>query len=253
MARLSEIISYLDAFYDIASIPQDKSNNGLQIEGRADVHCVVGGVDACVAFYEEAVARGAELLIVHHGESWGPGLQTFTGTTARRFRLLFKNDLSLYAVHLPMDAHRDIGHNAVIARKLLLQDTAWFARYAGVEIGVHGSLPVAQTADALAQSLHAILDTECRVFDFHCEPISRVGIISGAGAGALQECAKLGLHCLVTGECDHTHYHQVRELGLCLITAGHYRTEVPGVVAVLDVIRDGFGVDCAFIDIPSGL
>lgn len=253
MPALSEIVRYLDQTLAIAAIPGDKSNNGLQVSGATTVRRVIGGVDGCLALYEAAAAAGGDLIVVHHGESWGSGYQYFTGRIGDRLRCLYRHDLSLYAAHLPLDAHPTLGHNAQIAARLQLTDRQPFAEYCGALIGVHGLLPQPLSLAALRGVIDTALNTTCQAIAFGPEPITRLAVVSGSGAGALAAAQAAGCQALLTGDVGHTDYHVIRELGGTLITGGHYRTECPGVLAVLDRLADQFGVETRFIDIPTGL
>jgi len=253
MAHLNEIVEFLDDTLAISSIPDDKSNNGLQIQGGDSVTTVIGAVDGCLQTYEAAAERDADLIFVHHGESWGDSLKRLTGHTAERLRVLFKRDISLYAAHLPLDAHSELGHNARIANTLGLREQSTFAEYAGAEIGIRGEID-AVSVDDLAALVDEQLSTQSVVYNFGSREIHSVGVISGAGAGAIPECHRLGIGCLITGEFGHTDYHVIRELGdVAVIAAGHYKTEVPGVIAVLDLLKKQFDVTCEFVDSPTGL
>lgn len=253
MISLPDLTAYLDQLLSIHAITADKSNNGLQVEGRETVHNIIGAVDASLELYQLAIDCGADFIFVHHGESWGPGFRYCTGRTARRLRALFANTISLYAAHLPLDAHREFGHNVCIANLLQLTEQRWFAEYAGIAIGTFGNLPKPMASQELVAAVNAALGTNARIFDFRSQALRTIGIVSGAGADALPECKRLGIDCLITGECNHTHYHVAKELNLALITAGHYKTEVPGVVAVLEHLQKKFAVHCRFVDIPTGL
>ncbi len=253
MTTLRELCRFLDHTLNINSFPSDKSNNGLQVEGNHEVKSVVGGVDACYELYDKAAAYKADFIFVHHGESWGAGWRYLTGVTARRLNKLFQHRMSLYAAHLPLDAHLELGHNAQIARQLKLADCQGFACYDQIPIGICGTLPAPTKPEALAQAVNVGLKTICRIYDFEPKTISRVGIISGSGLSALSECQALNLDCLITGECHHTHYHLIQEAGIAVIIAGHYKTEIPGVLAVLDLLRQQFKLQCHFFDIPTDM
>ncbi len=253
MTTRDAIVTYLDDLLDIHAFPGDKSANGLQVEGGNEVRRIVGAVDASLATYRRAIELDADLVFVHHGEVWGDGIRTFSGMIGERFRTLFRHDLSLYAAHLPLDAHPEIGHNACIARVLELRDIQPFGAYAGAEIGACGELPAELTVDRLAQRLDSLLDTRTTVIDPANRPVRTVGIVSGGGISAIHDCLARGIDVLVTGEINHTWYHPVHELGIPVLVAGHYKTEVPGVLAVLDLLRDGFDVECQFVDLPTGL
>jgi putative NIF3 family GTP cyclohydrolase 1 type 2 len=115
--KLNKLTNYLDARLALDSSPLDPSNNGLQVQGRDEVKKAVFGVDACAALFQIAVDKKADFIFVHHGLSWKDSLKKLTGLNASRIRPLFQNDISLYAVHLPLDAHPKIGHNAKLTRE----------------------------------------------------------------------------------------------------------------------------------------
>ena len=250
---LKEITDYLDNLLQTHSIPKDKSQNGLQIEGKKSVEKIIGGVDGCLEIYKRAIEESADLIIVHHGEIWGNGLQAISGHLVDRIGLLVRNSVSLYAVHLPLDAHPTLGHNAKIAELLKLQNLGQFGEYAGATIGVYGDLHNPISVEELSKRLNVGLNTQCVMFDFLKKEVSRIGIVSGAGTSALYFCKSFGIDCLVTGEIDHASYHPAKELGISLIGAGHYKTEVPGILAVLKELENHLGLDCKFIDFPTGL
>jgi dinuclear metal center YbgI/SA1388 family protein len=232
---------------------EDSSNNGLQVEGCDEVQRVAFAVDGCLEVFEQAVEAGADFLIVHHGISWGPGFRTLTGTTAARFRTLFCNGLSLYGVHLPLDAHADVGNNAMLARALGLHGRQTFAEYHGIEIGYHGTLPVPMSLDEFAGLVAETVGGEPVVVNAGPETIVNIGIVSGGGADAIPETARLGLDCLLTGEIAHQNIHTAREYGVNVVAAGHYLTETWGVRAVMECVKENFpSVDCVFLDVPTG-
>jgi dinuclear metal center YbgI/SA1388 family protein len=252
MATVTEVTEYLDELLDITICPGDKSHNGLQVDAGAPVRHAVFAVDSSLELSRLAAAKSADFIFVHHGESWGNALVRLSGRVGDRIRFMMQNGMSLYAAHLPLDAHPTLGHNACIADALNLGNRQSFGEYCGTEIGVYGELAEPVSSAELAQRLNLALDTESRVLDFSNDPVRTVGVISGAGADALTECAQKGIDCLVTGECNHTHYHVVQELNTRLILGGHYKTEVPGVLAVMDKLRSRFDITAEFIDIPTG-
>ena len=253
MALLREVVDYLDHLLDTHSITQDQSKNGLQVQGKESVKKVIGGVDACLDLYKKASVGAADLIIVHHGEIWGEGIQSIAGHHFKRFEILLKHSISLYAVHLPLDVHPQLGHNAKIAEALGLLNPQRFARYADVDIGIFGRLSSSIPLPRLVNLINETLQTSADLLDFSSKNVTKIGIVSGAGTAALYECKEQGIECLVTGEIDHTCYHPAKELGISLIAAGHYKTEVPGIVAVLEKVENHFALDCKFVDIPTGL
>ncbi len=255
MAELKEIVGYLDSLLLTNPNLKDDSNNGLQVQGAMTVKKAVFGVDACCALFEKAVEKNAGFVFVHHGISWNDSLRRLVGSNARRLAPLFKNDISLYAAHLPLDMHPEIGHNALIAKMLGLRNCRNFAKYAGGELGVAGEFKDAVSVAELSKIVEKKLGTSCSIMGNVSRPVRKAAIISGGGCRpeGIVEVARQGLDCFITGEGNHTSYHFINEEDVSVIVAGHYATEKPGVIAVMDKIREKFGIDCEFIDIPTGL
>lgn len=252
MVTRDELVAFLDDCLRTPAGCHDPSNNGLQVEGRAQVAHIVFGVDASRALIAAATDAQADFIMVHHGMSWRDNLRTLTGYQAARLRLLFAAGLSLYAVHLPLDAHPELGNNAVIATRLRLADTTPFFEYDGMQIGMLGTLPEPLARAAFIAQVGAALGATTEVLAFGPERIARVGVVSGGGADAIGACAAAGCQCLVTGEFGHADVHVATEVGMTLIAAGHYRTEVWGVQAVMARIQAELPVTCEFIDLPTG-
>ena len=78
------------------------------------------------------------MLIVHHGLFWGHE-QLLRGPFGARVRRLFEAGLSLYAAHLALDAHPDVGNNAELARLFNITVTRWWGDAKGTLIGVLGA------------------------------------------------------------------------------------------------------------------
>jgi dinuclear metal center YbgI/SA1388 family protein len=254
MAELKKICSYLDQLLDISGIPGDHSNNGLQVEACGEVKKAVFAVDASRELFEKAAKVNADFIFVHHGISWGSEPRRITGTTARRLSILFNNGIALYAAHLPLDAHPEIGHNALLADRLGLKERRMFSEYNGSPIGCCGQLPEPRSLEAIADSFEDYLDCKSEIFGSIEREVRNIGIISGGGGldGLLASAAE-GMDCFITGEFNHTMYHHVKELGIPVITLGHYCSEKPGILAVMELLNEQFGIDCEFIDIPTGL
>ena len=251
MAKLNKLVEFLDNFLGTANFSNDGSNNGLQVEASTSISKVGFAVDASLESFKQASYLGCDLLIVHHGISWGGSLKRIVGVDAQRIKLLFDNSLSLYASHLPLDANETLGHNAIISQQLELSDVEPFAEYAGYKIGFKGKLPEVLTLEQLEQKLNAVLGTSCHSIGSG-DLISRIGVVSGGAADAITEAEREGLDVLVTGEFVHQHVHLVQELGIPLIAAGHYKTEVPGIKGLQRLVQEHFDVETVFIDLPTG-
>ena len=254
MAELKKITEYLDALLELPKFAGDASNNGLQVEGVENVGKIVFAVDASLALFEAAADADAEMVFVHHGLSWGDGFKRLRGMDAARFAVLFSNGISLYAAHLPLDAHPEIGHNAVLARGLGLSNRVMFAEYAGTEIGVAGELPREHSAAEVAELVKSRLGLTTTLFGDRQDGIKRVGVISGgAGSDGVSAAVEADLDCLITGELGHSSWHVALESGIAVLAGGHYQTEKPGVLSVMEKLASEFDVETEFIDIPTGL
>jgi len=251
--KLSELITfYNDIFRGLA--PDDYSNNGLQLEASEDITDVAFAVDASLASIEEAAARGAQLLVVHHGISWGAGIKQFDGYIAQRFKTAFTKGVSLFGMHLPLDMHPTLGNNAVLADMFSLEDRQDFFLYHGATIGTAGTLPHPMTAEELATMASSLLNTTGKIALDQHRDIKRIGIVSGGGSDAIFDAAKLGVDALFTGEFLHQYYHPAKELGLSVIAGGHYATETTGIRALMFHTAKNFDtIQTTFIDLPTNL
>jgi dinuclear metal center YbgI/SA1388 family protein len=253
-ASRNDIVRFLDKILELNQWPDDPSNNGLQFAGDAEVEKAVFAVDASAELFCKAADLDADFIFVHHGISWGSGIRRIDGILAERIKLLAANGISLYAAHLPLDANPRFGHNARLSDMIGLADRRTFGDYHGRQIGFQGVLPESKTVSELAQILDKALPSSGD-FGFVGDPaqeVKSVGIISGGGAWPeLFE----GDHvdCLISGEATHEVFHPAKESGTTILTLGHYRSETPGVFAVMDLVKSKFGIETAFIDIPTNM
>lgn len=254
--QIGEICSFFDQLLELEKFAADPSNNGLQLcfDSTAECGKIAFAVDAALATAERAAAENADLLVVHHGLSWGGGLRRWNGMAGKRLGTMFKNDLSLYAVHLPLDAHSKYGNNAVLANMINLEDREMFFAYHNMDIGIIGNIADALEPEVLAQAAAG------RGKDFVlCKsplkdsPVRRVAVISGGGgADGLESAVAAGADMLITGEFDHTMYHTVQECPIHVAALGHYNSEVHGVQSLQKLVQEKFGTDTVFIDVPTG-
>ena len=217
--KLKQIVAWLNRELEVDSF-SDVSNNGLQIarEGE-EIEKVAFGVDASVAFFDAAAKAGAQLCVVHHGVSWGGGIRRLTGGEYRTVSAAIKNNLALYAVHLPLDASRKYGNNYELARYLGLKRLKPAFVYHGNTIGVTG---------------------------YNSNGV-KIGICSG-GAGEFASAAHdLDCELFITGEANWADRIAAENIGMKMICAGHYETETFGVAAVSRAMKKQLGVDTVFI------
>jgi dinuclear metal center YbgI/SA1388 family protein len=256
---LPELTAYLDDFLRIDQIP-DKSLNGLQVEGPSEVSRVALATDAALQTIELAHEGGAQLLIVHHGLFWGREPVPLVGPLGRRVRALLEADLGLYCAHLPLDAHPEVGNNAVLCRRLGLSRPRPFGTLgsdgdrpgAGASIGFGGELPRTMDPEALRAYCEERLGVSVQMLAFGVQSVRSLAIVSGGAADLAGEAAREGYDAYLTGETAHTAYHLAREAGINVLFAGHYATETWGVQALGAHLASRWGVEAFFCDAPTG-
>ena len=251
MASRDQIIGFCDETLDAGSF-EDYGPNGLQVPGRADVGKIATCVSAHLESIERAVALGADLLIAHHGLFWDFHPRSLSLPMAARLRAALGADLNLAAYHLPLDAHRRLGNNALICEALgLSSGPEAFGHAKGAAIGVVGHADPAIAVEELFTRVRTAIASEPLVFHTGPRLVGTVGILSGAGSSAIAEAVGLGLDAVLTGEPAEHAMADAREGSLHFIAAGHYATETFGVRRLGELLAEQFAVEHEFIDVPN--
>jgi dinuclear metal center YbgI/SA1388 family protein len=245
MTDTGELIRYLDELLDPGAF-DDMGPNGLQVPGARAVTHVATGVTAQRELFERAIAAGAQLVLVHHGLFWSFAPLGLTPVLAERLRPLFKHDVALAAYHLPLDAHPEVGNNALLADAL---GAAAHEPFADVGRGATFAEPV--PAGELFARVARATGREPLVFDAGPERIGRVAIVSGGAASRLDRAVAEGYDAFLTGEPKENVMADCREAGIHFIAAGHYATETFGVRRLGDLLARDFGVQHTWVDIPN--
>jgi dinuclear metal center YbgI/SA1388 family protein len=231
----------------------DVALNGLQVANdKQSVEKAAFAVDACLESIRRAAEWGADLLFVHHGLFWGRPLAV-TGGHYQRLRALIQADLALYAVHLPLDMHPQLGNNAGLARRIGLQQLEPFGEYRGMKIGFKGSLPEAMSLEQVVRACCGSNEQAINVLPFGPESVSTVGVVSGGAADEAYQAIDEKLDLFITGDASHTIYHHCLEGGINVIFGGHYLTETYGVTLLSEKLQSESNLQTRFFDIPTGL
>ncbi|MFT7671364.1 MAG: dinuclear metal center YbgI/SA1388 family protein [Planctomycetota bacterium] len=247
--KRDDLTSYLDSYLDIPSF-KDYCPNGLQVEGSEEVRKIALGVTSSVELIRQAIAIGADTILVHHGIIWRGVQPTYRGGYKQRVKLLLEGDINLYGIHLPLDAHPEVGNNATLARQLGLREVEPFGTSEGKCIGVEGRVPGITIAE-LEGRLRTQLGRDPLVMGSGPEKIQRIGIITGGAQGELSQAIAAGLDVYITGEASEMNYHQAQEEGIHFIAAGHHATERGGVQSLGQHLQERFNVQTEFIEIPN--
>ncbi|MCQ2591168.1 MAG: Nif3-like dinuclear metal center hexameric protein [Treponema sp.] len=253
---LTELDNYFNSFLKKEDYSGDISLNGIQISNSdpdgKEIKKVAFAVDACEATAKIAAELGADVLFVHHGLFWG-ACQTITGSLYKRVAALIKNDIALCAYHIPLDANNPYGNNYGLANRIGLKNLEPFGTWRGMTLGVKGELPDAITLETLSDKLMRPGKMPVSIIRSGKKVVRTIGIISGGGSSDVEAAVAENLDCYITGEFIHQDYHFASENGINVIAGGHYETETVGVSLVKEKLEKEKGIDCVFIDLPTGL
>ena len=246
MTTRQELLASLDELLQPARF-SDYAPNGLQVEGRAEVRRIVSGVTASLALIEAAVAAGADTLLVHHGLFWRGQDGRVTGWMRQRLALLLRHDINLFAYHLPLDAHPELGNNAQLGERLGVQADASFGSQG---LGCLGPVDFSGAGE-LAQHVGHVLGRMPLVVPGAGRPIRRLGWCTGGAQSYFEDAIAAGADAFLTGEISEPQAHYARETGVSFIACGHHATERYGAPAVAAHVAAQWGLAHEFIDIDN--
>jgi dinuclear metal center YbgI/SA1388 family protein len=230
---------------------KDYGPNGLQVEGRESVRKLVSGVTASRALIEAAVQRGADAIFVHHGLFWRGQDGRVTGWMKQRLALLLAHDINLYAYHLPLDAHPELGNNAQLGRQLGLQASA---RFGEQDLGFLGERADGQSfadSEALAAHVRQVLGRAVTCVAGHRGPIRRVAWCTGGAQSYFEAAIAAGAEAFLTGEISEPQAHYARECGVTFLACGHHASERYGAPAVAGHVAQQLGIAHEFVDVDN--
>ena len=237
----------LDTLLDAARF-RDYCPNGLQVEGRSEIRRLVSGVTASLALIERAAEAGADAILVHHGLFWKGDDMRVVGPKKRRLELLLKHGINLFAYHLPLDAHVELGNNAQLGKCLGFRTTGWFAEQ---DIGFIGNVDTPMPAEALAARVSGVLGRTALVVGPQQRNVSRIAWCTGGAQGYFDAAIAAGCDAFLSGEISEQTTHLAREAGVPYIAAGHHATERYGVQAVGGWVAGTFGIEHRFVDVDN--
>jgi dinuclear metal center YbgI/SA1388 family protein len=245
LADRDEILAFASELLDLDAYP-DYGPMGLQVAGAEEVSRLSCGVSASLELFERAASSGAQMLLVHHGLLWDRDPRVIDDAARRRLEALFDADMTLAAYHLALDAHPEVGNNALLARELGIEPAEKFA-----EIGFGGALAEPATVDEFTARVREVLGSEPLVFAHGPERVERAAVVTGGAGRYLPDAARQGYDLFLTGEAQEPSLHLARELGIHFVAAGHYATERIGIQALTERLAEHFDLDWEFIDLPN--
>jgi dinuclear metal center YbgI/SA1388 family protein len=245
LADRDEILAFADELLELEAYP-DYGPMGLQVAGAREVERIACGVSASLELFERAAGARAQMLLVHHGLLWDRDSRVIDDARSRRLKALLDAEITLAAYHLALDAHPEVGNNALLARELGIEPSE---RFAGIGFG--GPLAEPTTVDEFAERVREALASEPLVFAHGPARVERAAVVTGGAASHLAEAARDGYDLFLTGEPAEPSLHTARELGIHFVAAGHYATERIGIQALAKRLSEQFDVEWEFIDLPN--
>ncbi|MFZ4763651.1 MAG: Nif3-like dinuclear metal center hexameric protein [Roseimicrobium sp.] len=251
--NLAQLTTYLDGFLQVATVPDyPNAVNGLQLENpHGEVTKIAAAVDAHLPVVQQAVARGCDLLLVHHGLFWS-GVQPIKGALFEKLRAACESNLAIYSAHLPLDGHLELGNSILLGQALGLP-AAWspFFPFKSFPIGVRAEVNVSRAE--LVQRFEKAVVGRVHVCAGGPEIVKHIGIVTGGAGSEVAAMKALGIDTFLTGEGPHWSYTLAEELGVNVLYGGHYATETFGVKALAAHLSVKFGLPWEFIEHPTGM
>jgi dinuclear metal center YbgI/SA1388 family protein len=226
----------------------DYCPNGLQVEGKPEINKIVTGVTANMALLQAALQANADAVLVHHGYFWRGESLPIIGIKKRRIQFLLQHDINLFAYHLPLDAHAELGNNVMLAKQLGLNITG---RAGEKDMLLLAELNSPQTLQVFAANIEAKLNRKPQLIGDLNQPIKRIALCTGAAQGYIEQALVAGADVYISGEISEQTVHVARESGKSYISAGHHATERYGIQALGEHLAQKFGLQHEFIDIEN--
>lgn len=245
MADRDEILAYAHELLDLDAYP-DYAPMGMQVPGAREVRRIVAGVSASLELFERAAEAKADLILVHHGLFWDRDPRAVDEALKRRLKALFDADMTLAAYHLALDAHPEVGNNALLARELGVKPERKFAG-----IGFGGPLAEPVDIGGFAARAKEVLEAEPLIFDHGPELIETAAVVTGGGGRFIADAARESYDLLLTGEAEEGSLQASKELGIHFVAGGHYATERIGIKALAALLAERFELDWQFVELPN--
>jgi dinuclear metal center YbgI/SA1388 family protein len=243
----------LKSFDDLLKPEQfrDYGPNGLQVEGCNEVRKIVSGVTASQALIEAAIAAKAQAVFVHHGLFWKGQDGRVTGWMKQRLTLLLAHNINLFAYHLPLDAHAELGNNAQLGLKLGLVAHSRFGEQDLGFMGARADGDAFESASSLAAVLEQVLKRPVTAVSGTGRALKKIAWCSGGAQSYFEAAIAAGADAFITGEISEPQVHYAREMGVAYFACGHHASERFGAAAVAAHIAAQWGLSHEFIEIDN--
>ncbi len=250
MITRQALVEYLQNFLQVDAF-KDYGPNGLQVEGKANIQTIVTGTTASQALIDAAIAKGADAILVHHGLFWQGDSYSVTGMKKRRLAALLNHDVNLFAYHLPLDAHPEVGNNMVFAQAMGFEVSGGLDHGQPYPLGLVGRLEKAITLKTLQDQMAKALNRQPQVIGEPERLIKTVAWCTGAAQKWIDKAVQHGVDAFISGEISEPTFHTAIEEDIAYIAAGHHATETFGAEALGKHLQTKFDVDVTFVNIVN--
>jgi dinuclear metal center YbgI/SA1388 family protein len=239
--KVKDLNNYLNSILQPERF-SDNCPNGLQVEGKPEINKIVTGVTASMNLLEAAQKSNADAILVHHGYFWRGEASPIIGIKKQRIQYLLKHDINLFAFHLPLDMHPELGNNVMLAKQLGLSVKSWADMLALID------LKIPQTLQSFVELVDEKLNRKAVVIGDLSKPIKRIALCTGAAQGYIEQAVAANVDVYLSGEISEQTVHVARETNVSYISAGHHATERYGIQALGEHLAQKFGLIHEFID-----
>ena len=247
MVSQKELEQYLSSYLKVSDF-QDYAPNGLQVSGCSEIKTIVSATTASLEAIEAAIEFKADALLVHHGYFWKGEDPCVVGMKRKRLQKLLCNNINLFAYHLPLDAHPELGNNAELARLLDIHIEDVMDKQG---VGNTGTLNQPMLLDEFAIKIEEVLGRKPLCLSGGDHLIRNIAWCSGGAQKYLQKAAELGVDAYLSGEVSENTLHEARELGVHYIAAGHHATERYGVQSLGEHLAQQFSISHIYTEIDN--
>ena len=224
----------------------DYCPNGLQIEGRQQVKKIISGVSANQDLIDAAIEKEADAIFVHHGIFWKNESMAITGYQTQRVKKILEAGMNLFAYHLPLDDHKELGNNIQLARTLGISNPEPIPN----SLIWTGEID-ANTLDEFSLLVEKKLDRSPQVYGNIKSRIKKIAWCTGGAQKYFHDAINLGVDLFITGEISEQIPAMVKESGVSYMAAGHHATERYGVQALCQFLAEKFNLEHEYVEIPN--
>jgi len=248
--KRKELENWLNEYLSVNAV-SDYLPNGLQVEGKEEIENILTAVSINLDVVHEAVRENADAVIVHHGMFWQNEERTVRGYRRARMDVLLRNNINLFAFHLPLDMHPEISHNRLILEHIGADSITGMQNKKEFEFGLKGTFLPAIGFQELVRRINESLNTEARYFHYGKRQVDSIVVVSGAGRNLIDKIPMIEVDAYLTGDAAESTQYIAKEERINYIYAGHYNTEKPGIIELGRVISEKFHLNVRFFDCGS--